>query len=83
MNLAEQADYKCARDVIPENVLSIVGVPAVQPGSRSFPLAPLTVSTTSATTSSRYSFPVRFACTLSLFVMCILRVHNLASGLFL
>ena len=26
---SEQADYKCAKDVIPENVLSIVGVPAV------------------------------------------------------
>ena len=32
----EQADYKCARDVIPENVLSDVGVSAVQPCSRSF-----------------------------------------------
>ena len=31
----QQADYKCARDVFPENVLRIVGVSAVQPGSRS------------------------------------------------
>ena len=45
-------------DVIPENVLSIVGVSAVQPDVDIFRLAPHTVSTASATTSSRYSIPV-------------------------
>ena len=32
----EEANYKCARDVIPENVLSIVGVSSVQPEGISF-----------------------------------------------